>query len=141
MVEALTQHLLLLAARKPSSLGPVNQHQQVQSGTIPQPRDHLISIPIELNVAGLSIVVQSTDIPEPPLLRPRGSIEAINAIWDDNPETWNQSSPLRINGVSTPLVFWPDLYRYRSSKRWSRVKQRWSDFKVRVPLSSGRTAR
>ena len=141
VAQALTQQLLQLWARNPPSLGSVNHHQEVKSGTMPQCDDQSISIPIKLDVAGLSIIVQSADIPEPPLLRLRGSIAAINAIWDDNPETWNESSPLRINGVSIPLVFWPDLYRYRSSERWSRVKQRWSDFKVRGPLGSSHSPR
>lgn len=86
---------------------------------------------ITLAMKDHTITIPSADIPDPPPLYSHGSIEFINGIWDDNPATWNHSSPLRINGISIPLVYWRAIYSYRRSKQWSGLKQRWSEFRVR----------
>ncbi|KAI0669306.1 hypothetical protein C8Q78DRAFT_977855 [Trametes maxima] len=51
-------------------------------------------------------------------------------MWDDEEVSrWNNSSPLEILGVRIPVVYWPLIYQYKRSDEWSRIKQRWLDWK------------
>ena len=92
-------------------------------------------VPVTLTMQDLTITLSSTDIPDPPPLHSHGNVESIKAIWDDNPTTWNHLSPLRIRGISIPLIYWRALYCYRRSRQWSGLKQRWSEYKVRHCVS------
>lgn len=97
-------------------------------------------MPVTLAMRDRTVTIPSADIPDPPPLHCHGNIELINAIWDDDPTTWNRSSPLRINGISIPLVYWRALYSYRRSKQWSVLKQRWSEYKVGLHFIERRTS-
>ncbi|KAI1782505.1 hypothetical protein LXA43DRAFT_905587 [Ganoderma leucocontextum] len=63
-----------------------------------------------------TISIRASDIPPPPPLPYKSSVETINALWDDDPSSWGHSSPLCIQGISIPLVYWQFLVlEYR---RW-----------------------
>ena len=92
-------------------------------------------LPVTLEMRDVTLTIPSEDIPEPLPLRCNGKFENIVAIWDDDPVTWRRTSPLRIQGVSIPVMYWRELYQYRRTKQWSVLKRRWWDYKVRTYCS------
>ena len=92
--------------------------------------------PVTLKLRDISMTILDADIPEPPPLRCNGRIEDIAAIWNDGKATWTRSSPLRIKGVSIPVIYWRELYQHRRTDQWSLLKRRWWDYKVRTYFRS-----
>ncbi|KAF8152723.1 hypothetical protein K438DRAFT_1515251, partial [Mycena galopus ATCC 62051] len=59
--------------------------------------------------------------------------------WDDNSPLWNGVSPLKINGVPIPLVYWPSVYTYWRPAQWKGVKKQWFDWKILFHAMSAMT--
>ena len=93
----------------------------------------LASAPPRLSIlclANSTIQYRPTDIPDPPALSFVRCISRLDEMWDDRSPQWNHSSPLYICGRSIPLVYWPNVYRYRGNTKWKGTKQRWFEWKA-----------
>lgn len=118
--------------RPPSSAQPATPIS-LRPSTQSRVTDHGFYV---LQLASGLLTYQSGDVPSPPSLSFTTSIADMNCIWDDQDSTlWNHTSPLEILNVRIPVIYWRDIYRGRPSGHWSRMKQRWLDWKVCVFLS------
>ncbi|KAI0739795.1 hypothetical protein C8Q80DRAFT_1124127 [Daedaleopsis nitida] len=86
---------------------------------------------LEMNLQKLRY--NESDVPSPRTLRVTTDIADLDAMWDDyDSERWTEKSPLRVRGVSIPLIYCRDLYCYRRSNDWTYIKQKWWDWKILV---------
>ena len=83
-----------------------------------------------LQLTNECIQYMAADIPNPPTISFVHDLARLFRSWDDNSPDWDGSSPLRIRGKCIALVYWPTLYRYRETKQWHGIKQRWFEWKV-----------
>ncbi|KAJ7434194.1 hypothetical protein B0H11DRAFT_1888466 [Mycena galericulata] len=88
---------------------------------------------------GNFITFRECDIPDPPAVSYAKSIEALLRVWDDNSPDWDGTSPLKINEVPVPLIYWPTVYKYWKGTQWKGVKKIWFDWKIIVRAMSGRS--
>ncbi|KAJ7765927.1 hypothetical protein DFH07DRAFT_737501 [Mycena maculata] len=61
---------------------------------------------------GKLLTFRECDIPDPPAVSYAKSIENLLLVWDDNSLDWDNTSPLKINGIPIPLTYWPTVYKY-----------------------------
>ncbi|KAJ6543208.1 hypothetical protein DFH09DRAFT_928757, partial [Mycena vulgaris] len=59
--------------------------------------------------------------------------------WDDKSAHWNGTSPLKINDVPIPIIYWPTVYKYWKGTQWQGVKKSWFDWKILVRSMSDTT--
>ncbi|KAJ7082706.1 hypothetical protein B0H15DRAFT_785586 [Mycena belliarum] len=95
---------------------------------------------------GKYITFCESDIPDPPAVSYSKRIEDLLREWDDNRPDWNQTSPLKLNGIPVPLIYWPTIYKYWKGTQWQGVLVRsmsrttidefWAEFSV--PDKQGR---
>ncbi|KAJ7490773.1 hypothetical protein FB451DRAFT_1023540 [Mycena latifolia] len=77
-----------------------------------------------LKMAGGKIITFcEPDIPDPPAISFAKDIEDLLQVWDDNSPHWNGTSPLKINAVPVPLIYWPTVYKYWRATQWKGVKK------------------
>lgn len=79
---------------------------------------------------GKFITFRESDIPDPPAISYAKSLEDLLLVWTDNSTRWNGTSPLKINDVPIPIVYWPIVYKYWRGTQWQGVKKVWFDWKV-----------
>ncbi|KAJ6545133.1 hypothetical protein B0H10DRAFT_2033346 [Mycena sp. CBHHK59/15] len=82
------------------------------------------------------ITFQESDIPDPPAVSYAKNIEGLLLVWDDRSASWSGSSPLIINTVPIPLIYWPTVYKYWKGTQWEGVKKMWFDWKTLVHCMS-----
>lgn len=82
--------------------------------------------------SGKLITYRECDIPDPPAVSYAKAIEDLLHVWDDNSPKWTGTSPLKINDVPIPLIYWPTVYKYWKGSQWKGVKKTWFDWKVRI---------
>jgi hypothetical protein len=83
-----------------------------------------------LQLCRLDIQYTKAHVPDPPAISFVRDITRLDRLWDDSSPQWDDSSPLQIKGTSIALVYWPAIYRYDGTKRWTAIKQRWFEWKV-----------
>lgn len=105
------------------------------SGSLPTPEDNSDgeTRTRTLQMAGTkSVTFCESDIPDPPAVSYAKSVEDLLDVWSDQSPRWSGTSPLRINEVPIPLVYWPDVYKYWKGSQWKGVKKTWFDWKVSI---------
>jgi hypothetical protein len=84
-----------------------------------------------LKLAGGKIITFcASQIPDPPAVSYAKSVEDLLLSWDDKSAHWNGTSPLKINDVPIPIIYWPTVYKYWKGTQWQGVKKSWFDWKV-----------
>jgi hypothetical protein len=83
------------------------------------PRDSKIQE--RLRLVDKIVLFSTDDIPDPPNMSFSQDIAELDRIWDDSSPQWSTNSPLVIHGNHIPMKYWPDVYKYRSSKQWSGI--------------------
>ncbi|KAJ6622807.1 hypothetical protein B0H10DRAFT_1944404 [Mycena sp. CBHHK59/15] len=81
---------------------------------------------------GKFITFRESDIPDLPAVSYAKSIEDLLLVWNDNLPHWSGTSPLKINEVPIPLIYWPTVYKYWKGTQWKGVKKSWFDWKILV---------
>ncbi|KAJ7602153.1 hypothetical protein FB45DRAFT_1015823 [Roridomyces roridus] len=74
----------------------------------------------------------TSKLPDPPLFSIADDPDWILEVWNDRFPTWKGSSPLTINGVPIPLVYWAQLYKHSKNPKWHGTRGSWFQWKVLV---------
>lgn len=125
--------------RPPSARLDLRNHDTVvpRAGTSRRSREGAQSQARNLPLRSTTLMFSDGDIPPPPMLSFPIDMARLNKMWDDyDARRWDNSSPLEILGVRIPVVYWPQLYRYRPTGHWGQMKQRWLDCKVSCEAAS-----
>jgi hypothetical protein len=81
---------------------------------------------ITLKHSEATVTFTEADVPDAPALRFSEDIPRLNRVWDDDPKHWDGRSPLKIKGMSIPLIYWKTVYSSKGSKwkegNWSGIK-------------------
>ena len=83
-----------------------------------------------LQLAHDIITYSTNDIPDPPTLSFVCDLAKLDQLWDDKLPQWDNSSPLRIQGLSIAIIYWPQVYWYQGTRQWRGIKQQWFEWKV-----------
>ena len=70
------------------------------------------------------LVFTALDISDPPHLRYSDHMDKLIRDWED-------SDHLIIKGVSIPLKYWSQVFRWARPKAWEVLKDTWSKWRVR----------
>ncbi|KAJ7601746.1 hypothetical protein B0H17DRAFT_1122912, partial [Mycena rosella] len=81
--------------------------------------------------SGKVVTFRESAIPDPPA--------DLLLVWDDNSPQWRGVSPLKINDIPIPIVYWPTVYKYWKGTQWKGVKKVWFDWKILVRAMSHTT--
>ncbi|KAJ7601282.1 hypothetical protein FB45DRAFT_1049803 [Roridomyces roridus] len=81
---------------------------------------------------GREVCCLTSKLPDPPLFSIAEDPEKILDIWDDRLPTWKGMSPLNIDGVPIPLVYWGKLYKHSKNLKWHGTRGSWFQWKVLV---------
>ncbi|KAJ7683782.1 hypothetical protein B0H17DRAFT_985676 [Mycena rosella] len=89
--------------------------------------------------SGKVVTFRESAIPDPPAVSYAKSVEDLLLVWDDNSPQWRGVSPLKINDIPIPIVYWPTVYKYWKGTQWKGVKKVWFDWKILVRAMSHTT--
>jgi len=70
-----------------------------------------------------SLIFTASDISDPPHLKYSNNLDGLLEDWED-------SSYLIIKGVSIPLKYWSQVFRWAKPDAWNVLKTHWSNWKV-----------
>ncbi|KAJ7618073.1 hypothetical protein FB45DRAFT_1103494 [Roridomyces roridus] len=88
---------------------------------------------------GREVGCLTSNLPDPPLFSIADDPERILDIWDDRLPTWKGMSPLSIDGIPIPLVYWGKLYKHSKNLRWHGTRGSWFQWKVLVEAMTATT--
>ncbi|KAJ7625717.1 hypothetical protein FB45DRAFT_1005058 [Roridomyces roridus] len=88
---------------------------------------------------GREVGCLTSNLPDPPLFSIADDPERILDIWDDRLPTWKGMSPLSIDGIPIPLVYWGKLYKHSKNLKWHGTRGSWFQWKVLVEAMTATT--
>jgi hypothetical protein len=126
--------VLLQKLQQVTTLQSPGQIIQTTQATPPQtPQVSIPQVPIRpkektLNMGTKSITFSALDIHDPPHISFANDMISLLINWEST--SYPGHAYLRIKGVSIPLKYWSQVYRWAKPEVWTTLKDHWNNWRV-----------
>jgi hypothetical protein len=121
LLQSIAQHSSIEA---PSTLAPSSQAATSILNTHLKAKEKTLV----LKDSATPLVFTALDISDPPHIKYSDDMDSL--VLD-----WNDSSYLKVKGVTIPLKYWAQVFRWARLEAWNVIKDNWSNWRVCSSLS------